>query len=627
MKRFLCLVLCVLLAVSLTACEKAPVAAEPSSAQTPNAESSAAAADSPEVYLDASASTQERVADLLKRMSLEDKAGQMVQGEQYPVCDADMKELGLGSVLSGGGSVPDNDNSVEHWDEVLDGFQKAALSRDLKIPYIYGADAVHGHNTVYGAVIFPHNIGIGAANDPELTKQMGAYVAGEMKLTGILWNFGPCVAVVQDPRWGRTYESYSSNPDTVCALASAFAQGQMSEDVLPCAKHFVADGGTTFGTGEGDYLIDRGDAQMSEDELRTVHMAPYVQLVNDGVKSVMVSFSSYQGLKMHEHKHLITDVLKGELGFDGFVVTDWEGILGINAPTYDAQIVAAVNAGVDMLMEPYNYMLAIEAIVNGVKTGEIAEERVDDAVSRILTVKFNMGLFEDPYLDNATMNVTELGSAEGRALAKKLVEESQVLLKNENGVLPLKKGQKIYVTGPAADSIGIQCGGWTLSWQGMPDKELTPGTTILQGLQDYADEYGLTVITDENQAQDADVVLLAIGEKPYAEYEGDAQNLSITGDLGLDGNKAAIEKAKALGKPIVTVIVAGRNVLIDDYIGDWDAAVMSYLPGTEGGGIVSPLVGAAKFTGKLPMPWYKSEEDIGKNGAQLQFELGYGLTY
>ena len=627
MKRLIILMLCVLLAVSLMACEKAPVAAEPSSAQTPDAESTAAVPDSPEVYLDASASTQERVADLLKRMSLEDKAGQMVQGEQYPVCDADMKELGLGSVLSGGGSVPDNDNSVEHWNEVLDGFQKAALSRDLKIPYIYGADAVHGHNTVYGAVIFPHNIGIGAANDPELTKQMGAYVAGEMKLTGILWNFGPCVAVVQDPRWGRTYESYSSNPDTVCALASAFAQGQMDEGVLPCAKHFVADGGTTFGTGEGDYLIDRGDAQMSEEELRTVHMAPYVQLVNDGVKSVMVSFSSYQGLKMHENKYLITDVLKGELGFDGFVVTDWEGILGINAPTYDAQIIAAVNAGVDMLMEPYNYMLAIEAIVNGVKTGEIAEERVDDAVSRILTVKFNMGLFEDPYLDNATMNVTELGSADGRALAKKLVEESQVLLKNENGVLPLKKGQKIYVTGPAADSIGIQCGGWTLSWQGMPDKELTPGTTILQGLRDCADEYDLTVITDENQAQDADVVLLAIGEKPYAEYEGDAQNLSITGDLGLDGNKAAIDKAKALGKPIVTVIVAGRNVLIDDYIGEWDAAVMSYLPGTEGGGIVSPLVGAAKFTGKLPMPWYKSEEDIGKNGAQLQFELGYGLTY
>ena len=624
MKRLFIVVLCVLLAASLAACEKTPVSEEPSAVQTPNA---APATESPEVYLDASAGTQARVADLLSRMSLEDKAGQMVQGEQYPVCDADLQELGLGSVLSGGGSVPDNDNSVSHWNDVIDGFQKAALSRDLKIPFIYGADAVHGHNTVYGAVIFPHNIGIGAANDPELTKQMGAYVAGEMKLTGILWNFAPCVAVGQDPRWGRTYESYSSDPDTVCALASAFVQGQLSEGVLPCAKHYAADGGTTFGTGEGDYLIDRGDAQMSEDELRAVHLAPYAQLIKDGVKSVMVSFSSYQGLKMHENKYLITDVLKGELGFDGFVVTDWEGILGINAPSYDAQVVAAVNAGVDMFMEPYNYMLAIEAIVNGVNNGDIAQERVDDAVSRILTVKFDMGLFEDPYLDNTPMNVTELGSADGRALAKKLVEESQVLLKNENGVLPFKKGQKIYVTGPAADSIGIQCGGWTLSWQGKPDSKLTPGTTILQGLKDCADAYGLTIVTDESQAKDADVVLLAIGEKPYAEYEGDAQNLSITGDLGLDGNKTAIDKAKALGKPVVTVIVAGRNVLIDDYIGDWDAAVMSYLPGTEGGGMVSPLVGAAKFTGKLAMPWYKSEDDIGKDGAQLQFELGYGLTY
>lgn len=624
MKRLFIVVLCVLLAASLAACEKTPVSEEPSAVQTPNA---APASELPEVYLDASAGTQARVADLLSRMSLEDKAGQMVQGEQYPVCDADLQELGLGSVLSGGGSVPDNDNSVSHWNDVIDGFQKAALSRALKIPFIYGADAVHGHNTVYGAVIFPHNIGIGAANDPELTKQMGAYVAGEMKLTGILWNFAPCVAVGQDPRWGRTYESYSSDPDIVCALASAFVQGQLSEGVLPCAKHYAADGGTTFGTGEGDYLIDRGDAQMSEDELRAVHLAPYAQLIKDGVKSVMVSFSSYQGLKMHENKYLITDVLKGELGFDGFVVTDWEGILGINAPSYDAQVVAAVNAGVDMFMEPYNYMLAIEAIANGVNNGDIAQERVDDAVSRILTVKFDMGLFEDPYLDNTPMNVTELGSADGRALAKKLVEESQVLLKNENGVLPFKKGQKIYVTGPAADSIGIQCGGWTLSWQGKPDKNLTPGTTILQGLKDCADAYGLTIVTDESQAKDADVVLLAIGEKPYAEYEGDAQNLSITGDLALDGNKTAIDKAKALGKPVVTVIVAGRNVLIDDYIGDWDAAVMSYLPGTEGGGMVSPLVGAAKFTGKLAMPWYKSEDDIGKDGAQLQFELGYGLTY
>lgn len=612
----------------LTACGETPQA-QPSQMQQPSVQPAVqpSAEQETALYLNPSADTEKRAADLLSRMSLEDKAGQMVQGEQYPVSDKDLAELGLGSVLSGGGSVPDNNNTVQHWNDVIDGFQKAALSRDLKIPFLYGADAVHGHNTVYGAVIFPHNIGIGAADDPALTEQMGAYVAGEMKLTGILWNFGPCVAVGQDPRWGRTYESYSSDPAVVSELASAFVRGQMSEGVLPCAKHFLADGGTTFGTGEGDYLIDRGDAQMSEDELRAVHLAPYVQLVKDGVKSVMVSFSSFQGLKMHQNKYLITDVLKKELDFSGFVVSDWEGTKGINAPTYDEQIVKAVNAGLDMLMEPYNYAQAIKAIVNGVKSGEITQARVDDAVMRILKVKLDMGLFEDPYLDNAHMKVSELGSSEGRELAKKLVEKSQVLLKNDNGVLPFKQGQKIYVTGPAADSIGIQCGGWTLSWQGRPDKTLTPGTTILQALQACASDYGLTVIMDEARAKDADVVLLAVGEKPYAEFEGDANNLSITGDFGLGGNTEAIRAAKALGKPVVTVIVAGRNVLIDDYIGDWDAVVMSYLPGTEGDGVVSPLMGAAPFSGKLPMPWYKSEDDIGKDGATLQFEMGFGLTY
>jgi beta-glucosidase len=619
MKRILSFVLGILLAVSFAACESTPA--------VPEQEAPSVVTEVAGGYLDASCTTEERVADLLSKMSLADKAGQMVQGEQYPVTEQDMKKLGLGSVLSGGGSVPDNNNTVAHWKQAIDGFQKAALSRELKIPFLYGADAVHGHNTVYGAVIFPHNIGIGAANDTELTQQMGAYVAEDMKLTGILWNFAPCVAVVQDPRWGRTYESYSSDPDIVCELAAAFSKGQMESGVLPCAKHYVADGGVTFGTGEGGYLIDRGDAQMSEEELRAVHLAPYARLVEDGVKSVMVSFSSFQGLKMHEHKYLITDVLKDELGFDGFVISDFEGVLGINAPTYEAQIAAAINAGVDMLMEPYCYRDAIDAIVSGVETGAVSQERVDDAVKRILTVKLDLGLFDDPYLDNMPIGVSEIGSGEGRALAKKLVEKSQVLLKNDNNVLPFKRGQKIYITGPAADNVGIMCGGWTLSWQGLAEKDLTPGTTIMQSLLDCADEYGLTIITDESQADEADVVLMVLGEKPYAEYEGDAENLSITGDLALQSNGKAMEKIKTLGKPIVTLIVAGRNVLIDDYIGEWDAAVMSYLPGTEGDGVISPLVGACEFTGKLPMPWYRSEEDIGKQNADLLFELGYGLTY
>lgn len=320
-------------------------------------------------------------------------------------------------------------------------------------------------------------------------------------------------------------------------------------------------------------------------------------------------------------------MLKGELGFDGFVVSDWEAVAGINAPTYDAQITAAINAGVDMLMEPYRYKEAINAIVSGVESGAIPQERVDDAVKRILTVKFDMGLFEDPYLDNASFGISELGSQEGRALAKKLVEKSQVLLKNDNGVLPFKRGQKIYIMGPAADNVGTQCGGWTMSWQGLMDTDLTPGTTIMQGLLDSADEYGLTIITDESKAAEADVVLMVLGEMPYAEYEGDTENLSITGDHALGSNGKAMEKAKALGKPVVTLLVAGRNVLIDDHIGDWDAAVMCYLPGTEGDGVISPLVGACEFTGKLPMPWYKAETDIGKENPDLLFELGYGLTY
>lgn len=626
MNRILTVVLCILMAVGFAACESTP-APEPEQTHHQAEHAPTVSSSSEAVYLDASRTTDERVSDLLPRMSLADKAGQMVQGEQYPVSEQDMAELGLGSVLSGGGSVPDNNNMASDWNQAIDVFQSAALSRDLKIPFIYGVDAVHGHNTVSGAVIFPHNIGIGAANDPALTQQMGAYVAEEMKLTGIRWNFGPCVAVVQDPRWGRTYESYSSDPDIVCELGSAFAKGQMEAGVLPCAKHYLADGGTTFGTGEGDYLIDRGDAQMSEEELRAVHLAPYVRLVEDGVKSVMVSFSSYQGLKMHEHKYLITDVLKKELGFDGFVVSDFEGVLGINAPTYEAQIAAAINAGVDMLMEPYQYREAINAIVKGVESGAVPQERVDDAVTRILMVKFDMGLFDDPYLDHLSIGVSELGSPEGRALAKKLVEESQVLLKNDNNVLPFKRGQKIYIMGPAADSVGIQCGGWTLSWQGLMEKDLTPGTTIMQALLNCADEYGLTIITDESRAAEADVMLMVLGEKPYAEYEGDAEDLSMTGDLALQSNGNAMEKAKALGKPVVTLIVAGRNVLIDDYIGDWDAAVMGYLPGTEGDGVISPLVGACEFTGKLPMPWYKAEEDIGKENTDLLFDNGYGLTY
>lgn len=579
-----------------------------------------------EIYLNSSYNVEERVNDLVGRMTLAEKAGQMVQGEQSSVNTDDMTDLGLGSVLSGGGSVPNGKNTIENWVGTINLYQKAALKSRLKIPFFYGVDAVHGHNTLRDAVIFPHNIGIGAANDPSLTEQMGAYVAQEMKLTGILFNFGPCVAVGQDLRWGRTYESYSSDPDIVSELAVSYLKGQQSQNVLACAKHYAGDGGTQFGTGR-DGLIDRGDVIIDDQEFRDLYLAPYKSMIIDnGVKCIMVSFNSFKGLKMHENKYWVTDVLKNEFGFSGFVISDWEGILEINAPSYSEKVIASVNAGVDMFMEPYTFRDAIDAIIDGVSSGKISKERINDAVKRIVKVKFEMGLFEKPYLSESDIEIDKLGASEGRALAKQLVEKSQVLLKNSNNVLPLKSGQKVFVTGPAADDIGVQCGGWTITWQGLQGNSLTTGTSILKGLNDIASTHNLEIITDKNRADEADIVLLAVGEIPYAEYEGDTTNPSIKGDKALEDNLNAINQANNLNKPVITVIVAGRNVLINDYINDWDGVVMSYLPGTEGGGIASVLTGETKFSGKLSMPWYKSTDDINSQNPDYQFELGFGIT-
>jgi beta-glucosidase len=578
--------------------------------------------------MDENLSTAERVNNLMSLMSNEDKAGQMVQGLIGVVSYSEMTELGLGSVLSGGGAVP-GDGSVQAWQLLIDNYQDGAMTTSLGIPFIYGIDAVHGHSNVYGAVIFPQNIGLGAANDPELMYKMGAAVAEEMKLTHTLWNFSPCVAVAQDPRWGRTYESFSSDPEIVSELALAYYKGLSDHGIVATAKHFAGDGGTIFGTGEGENLIDRGDTVLSDRMFRDIHIKPYEALVEEGLKIVMVSFSSINGVKMSESKYYITDVLKGELGFDGIVVSDWEATLALSGENFEQNVILAVNSGIDILMEPNNYKFAISAILSGLESGKISQERVDDAVSRILTVKFDLGLFEDPYLDNLTHEVDQLGSEEYRKLAKTLVSESLVLLKNEGNILPLQAGSKIYVTGPAADDIGVQCGGWTITWQGSPDgyNKNTEGTTILEGLEEYASQYGLEIITDPDRAAEADVVILAIGEIPYAEMLGDTEDMSIVGALGLEGNSKAIEAAELLGKPIVTLIVAGRNVLIDEYLPEWDSVVMCYLPGTEGDGIASVLVGQETFSGKLAMPWYADTKDIGTAAPVFLFDQGYGLNY
>ncbi len=582
-----------------------------------------AATDIPLPFQDASLPVEARVKDLLGRMTLEEKAGQMIQAERGSAAPAAVTKAALGSVLSGGGSTP-GDGRPEAWLTMTRAYQEAALKCRLPIPLLYGVDAVHGHNNAVGAVLFPQNIALGAANSPELMEQMGKAVAEEMIATGIPWTFAPCLAVAQDPRWGRTYESFSSDPTLVSSLALPFTNGLLAGGAIPTAKHYVADGGAIWGTSKtSGYHIDQGDAAIDEQTLRQQHLRPYETLVEAGVPVVMASFGLWNGMKIHEHRHLLTDVLKGELGFQGLVISDYNGIEQLGYATLNEKVAAAVNAGVDMLMETGLYAMALKAIVSGVNNGDIPQARVDDAVSRILRVKFEMGLFEDPYLQNRKAN--GFGKEEHRALAAELVARSLVLLKND-GVLPFKPGQRIFVTGPAADDLGVQCGGWSLTWQGWTgDNRKTAGTTILAGLRQAADRAGAEILTSAADLAKADAVLMVVGEKPYAEGVGDSPDLSLTGKLALDGNAEAMALAKSSGKPVVALIVAGRELILTDALKSWNAAVMAWLPGTEGQGVAPALFGERGFAGKLPMPWYRTVEDIGRQGVELLFPIGYGL--
>lgn len=557
--------------------------------------------------------------EITATLTLEQKAYQMVTPGIYNIRASDMKKYGYGGVLSQSNGM---DISQEGWKKLISELQSAALEAEGAIPFYYGTDAVHGVGYCRGAVVFPHNIGIGAANDKELTYQMGLAVADELKMTGMLWNYSPCVAVTKDPRWGRTKESYSSDYRIVDSLAESYTKGLLEGGITVCAKHFLGDGSVTFGTGEDEMLIDRGDAQLTEDEIRDL-LQVYQTQIDAGVQSIMISHSSLNGIKMHEYKYYITDVLKEDMGFQGFVVSDWESIHHISAVTLKDQVITAINAGIDMLMQPEDFDMCAKYIIEAVQEGSITQDRINDAVTRIIRVKLDAGLFKDPMQESLVTVEEKVGSDSYRNLAARLVEKSLVLVKNENKVLPLKSGLKIYITGPAANQSGIYCGGWTIQWMGT--NSLVGGSTILDGLKELADENNYTIITDKTKAKEADVVLLCIGEKTYAEWYGDTEDLSITGSSGLPANVAAINEAKELGLPTITCIVAGRNTIISDYIDLWDAVVMCYLPGTEAKAIANVLSGKANFTGKLPMPWYSKVDEIGTE--KCMFPLGYGLSY
>lgn len=559
--------------------------------------------------------------EILDELTLEQKIWQMIQPAVYCMDKDIMKEYDFGSVLSKDDSEYLSDTE---WKEVINEMQNAALQSETGIPFIYGQDDVHGVNYCRGSVIFPHNIGLGAANDKEMMYEIGAATADEAKLAGMLWNFAPCVAVSTDPRWGRTYESYSSDSKIVGDLGTAYVKGLGDNGVAACGKHFFADGSERWGTGENGNLIDRGDAKLSDNEIDSL-LGVYKRLIDAGVPTIMLSHGSIDGVKMHENAKYIS-VLRNELGFDGMIVSDWESIHNISGSSFSEQMANAINAGVDMLMEPSEYYKTFEAVMKAVKNGSISENRIDEAVRRILQFKIDSGIMDDPLQQSVETVQKSCGSAAYRNLAQKAVEESLVLIKNEGSVLPLQKGISVYITGPAADNIEAQCGGWTESWNGA-ERPIEGAVSLLEGLRQCAKEQNITIITEPSEASEADVTLLFVGEQPYAEWNGDSADISITGAMALPENKEAIGEAQKLRNeyniPTVTCIIAGRQVIISDYLDSWDAVVMCYLPGSEGKGVANVLTGQAAFSGTLPMPWYENVRQIGTD--ECLFSVGYGL--
>ena len=576
------------------------------------------------------------VSKLVSSMTLEEKIGQMTQVDYRYLADkADIGKYFLGSILSGGGSTPPT-NQPSSWVDLYNSFQGEALKTRLKIPLIYGIDAVHGHNNVLGATMFPHNIGLGCANDKALVQEIAAATAAEVKATGLDWTFAPCVAVAQDERWGRTYESFSEDSEIVTELGVASTIGYQGRtlnknSVLACAKHFVGDGNTVFGTGTNWYKIDRGDVVLDEEELRSKYIKPFQESIKMGVGSIMVSYNSWKGKKLHGHKYLINDVLKKELKFDGIVVSDWAGINELDKD-YKTCIIQSINAGIDMNMVPgslnpddNSYDDFIRLAIESVKEGSIPMERIDDAVSRILKIKKKLGLFDKPI--KAPKNTDVVGSKKHRDLARKSVRKSLVLLKNKGDILPLNKDSgKITLVGEHADNIGYQSGGWTIHWQG-GSGDITPGTTILDAFKSaVADSNSIHYSKYGENLLNPDVVVVAVGEKPYSEGVGDRESLHLS-----DEDIKLLKKVKNSNLPYVVVLISGRPMIINEAFAESDAFVAAWLPGTEGEGISDVIFGDYNFTGRLSMTWPKSMKQIpinyGDSNYDPLFQFGFGLSY
>ncbi|WP_299036627.1 glycoside hydrolase family 3 N-terminal domain-containing protein [uncultured Pseudokineococcus sp.] len=598
-------------------------------------------------YLDAALPTQERVDDLVGRMTLAEKVGQMAQAERLGLASSEqIAELGLGSVLSGGGSVP-ADNTPAGWADMVDGFQRQALSTRLQVPLVYGVDAVHGHNNVVGATLFPHNIGLGASRDPELVREIGRVTAREVRATGIPWTFAPCLCVTRDERWGRGYESFSEDPALVERFAAPAVQGLQGDDpsditapdeVLATAKHWVGDGGTDYDpslAGSG-YPIDQGITRVrSLEELRRLHVEPYVPAIDAGVGTLMPSYSAVQVgdgpvVRMHEHEELNVDLLKGELGFDGFLISDWEAVDKLPGGTYAEKVERSLVGGLDMVMAPYNFDDFIAAATDAVESGRLPVARVDDAVTRILTEKVDAGLFEQPFAVRS--GIEDVGSPEHREVARRAAAQSQVLLANgpaEDPVLPLAPEGRVYVAGSSADDLGRQLGGWSISWQG-GSGATTEGTTIAEGIRAVAPAADVVVSPDASaDLAGADVGVVVVGERPYAEGQGDVGNNGFTLEVTA-ADRAVVQRVCSAVEDCVVLLATGRPLVLGDVLEGADAVVATWLPGTEGAGVADVLFGERPFTGRLPVTWPASADQVPVNQGDAlydpAFPYGWGLS-
>ena len=574
------------------------------------------------------AEISKKVSELIDSMTLDEKVGQMTQIDQrFLDTITDLSTYSIGSLLSGGGSHP-KVNEPQAWLDMYNKYQEETLKNRLGIPLIYGIDAVHGHNNVYGATIFPQNIGLGATNNPELVYKISEATSLEVAATGIDWTFSPCLSSPEDYRWGRTYEGFSSDPVLVEKLGKAAVEGYQNaltnsgKKVVACAKHFIGDGNTEFGTGMNG-LVDRGNTVLTTDELKEKLLPKYQAAIDANVQTIMASYNSWNGVKCHGSKELLTDILKVEMGFEGFVISDWQGIDEIPG-NYKSDIITSINAGVDMVMvsgqgQPYKKFMRL--LKENVEEGSISMERIDDAVSRILKVKLRNGLFSNPIVQNDNLQV--IGSDDHRNIARQAVRESVVVLKNENLIPISKESKSIVVAGRGADNLGMQCGGWTINWQG-GQGDITIGTTILDGIKESVSTE--TKVIHSKDGTDlgnvsGDLAIVVIGEDPYTEFFGDKDNLDL-----LEEDIQTINNLKDKGYKVLVLLISGRPMNIADHLDNWDGFAAIWLPGTEGNGVSDILFGDFQSTGKLSYPWPINAED-GANAPEIDllYNIGFGL--